>query len=614
MRATATLSDYIAVLREKGVREDSLEIDSKGTVVVSLPPALSEMPELPRLVDAGGDIELRGQIAKGGMGVIHLAHQKGMDREVAVKQARSDETGSKDPAALAAALLVEARVTGTLAHPNIVPIHTIGENDKGELLLVMKRIEGSSWSRKIENRRDQPGALEREIRVLAEVAQAAHFAHEKGVIHRDLKPDNVMIGLFDEVYVLDWGLALAVREPAPAGLRLADGKQPIAGTPSYMAPEMAVPFETLDRRTDVFLLGAILHELVTRTPPHKGKSIPELLYEAHRSETFEYDDDVPDELAVICRRAMARDPEDRFATALDFRLALDDFLAHASARELAELAEESVAALRGLSDDEKDDVHAQRAFAEARFGFKQALRAWPEPSAKAGMREAVTLMCERELRQGRADAAALLLEDAEVTDELRERVMTLREQKARRDDELESIARDADPLIGQRVRALLIAGLGTGWFLHQLGLRYALDKGWVASAEWALFLSNALAVLPLVAIPTLVVLKKKDSNAVDRNVYVLTCVAQAVSAMVFLSAERLGYTFETGLLFVQMVIALTAVAAGMQDRRIWRGLWGAIPGIALVALFPAQSIELNGVVVLVTFNLVAWSMRGERKR
>jgi serine/threonine-protein kinase len=615
MRATATLSDYIAALHDKGVDENALTVDSNGTVVVSLPPELQDIPALARLTQAGGDIELLQPIAKGGMGVIHLARQKGMGREVAVKQAHADETGSRDPTELAAELLVEARVTGSLEHPNIVPIYTIGEDDDGNLLLVMKRIEGRSWSTLMRNRRGQPGAREAEIRVLLEVAQATHFAHEKGVIHRDLKPDNVMIGLFDEVYVLDWGIALATRTPAPAGLRVADGKQPIAGTPSYMAPEMSVPFEKLDRRTDVFLLGSILHEIVTGAPPYKGvKRIPELLYQAHRCETFEYDDAVPDELVAICRRAMARDPNDRYATANDLRLALEDFLQHASARELAALAHESLDALRSLSDEDGDDIAAQRAFAEARFGFKQALRAWPAPSAKDGMREAVTLMCDRELRRGRADAAALLLEDTDVTGELRERVNKLREEKARRDSELESLARDVDPLIGQRGRAWLIFGLGVVWFFHQLGLRVALDRGWVESAERFLFLSNGAAVLPLVGIGTAVVVVQRQTNALNRKVYIVTCAGQLMSALTFLLAMRVGFDYAAALVFVHMIITLCVVAAGLLDRRILYGLWGAIPGMIFVPFFPGRALELNGFWAFVTFSLVAWAMNTRAAR
>jgi serine/threonine-protein kinase len=608
MQQTATLTDFVAVLRKAGIDESALKLDHRGTMVASLPPSLERMPALTPLTQPGGDIELLAPIGRGGMGVVHLARQRGVSREVAVKQARGGEDGSKRSEALAAELLVEARVTGNLEHPNIIPIYTVGEGEGGELLLVMKRVEGAPWSRQISERRDEPGALEREVRVLIEVAQAAHFAHEKGVIHRDLKPDNVMIGGLDEVYVLDWGLALATKTPAPAGLRVADGTQPIAGTPSYMAPEMAIPFEPLDRRTDVYLLGAILHEIVTGAAPHKGKSIPELLFDAHRAEPPSYDDDVPAELAAICARAMAREPADRFATAHDLRLALEDFLQHASARELAALAEERLASLLALSDDESDDVAAQRAFAEARFGFKQALRAWPDASVEAGMRDAVTCMVERELRRGRADAAALLLEDADVDDGVRARVTLARDARSKRDEELESIARDADITLGARARSLIIFALGVGWLVHQLVLSQAVQRGMVESVELFLALSNGFAVLPLLAVAGGVIFRGGKTNAIDRKFYVLTCTSQAVSALVFVIAWLAPFSYAYGLAIVHMTGTLGIVAGGVLDKRVMRGLIGAVPGIPLIALFPAYALELNGVLMFVTFTFIAKAM------
>ena len=196
-----------------------------------------------------------------------------------------------------ARLLKEARLTGALEHPHIIPVHIIARTAEGEPLLVMKRIEGISWRHFIEAPDERADAfagetaLEKLLEVLMQVAKAVHYAHTRGVVHRDLKPENVMIGRFGEVYLLDWGIAV----------RLDEGEvreEQVAGTPGYLAPEMAGgASHPITPRTDVYLLGAVLHELLTGEPPHQAPTMQAALFKAWRSQPAVYGPDIPADLA-----------------------------------------------------------------------------------------------------------------------------------------------------------------------------------------------------------------------------------------------------------------------------------------------------------------------------
>ncbi|MFN7700504.1 MAG: serine/threonine-protein kinase, partial [Deltaproteobacteria bacterium] len=180
-----------------------------------------------------------GVLGVGGMGVVKLGQQRSLERAVALKSLKD---GLESPSARLK-LLREAWITGKLEHPNIVPVHDLGVDERGEPRIVLKRIEGASWSSlltdrdEVRRRFDSEDLLEWNLRVLLEVARALHFAHARGIVHRDLKPENVMIGSFGEVYLVDWGLAVALEDDGTSRLPLARDATELAGTPSYMAPE-----------------------------------------------------------------------------------------------------------------------------------------------------------------------------------------------------------------------------------------------------------------------------------------------------------------------------------------------------------------------------------------
>jgi serine/threonine protein kinase len=273
-------------------------------------------------------LDMERTIGEGGMGIVRLATQRSLGRKVAVKTLRPDVKSE----AATLRLLREAWVTGTLEHPNIVPVYDLGLGEDGSPIIVLKRIEGVEWGAVMHDaavaseRYGAADLLEHNLRILIQLCNAVSLAHARGVLHRDLKPENVMIGSFGEVYLVDWGIAVSLR-PDPLGrLPLAAEQSEMAGTPCYMAPEMLGALGALTERTDVYLLGAILHEILTKKPPHNG-SFKQIVGSILMS-SFTYDADAPRELAEIAQRAMRRPPEDRFASTEELRLRLEWYLRH----------------------------------------------------------------------------------------------------------------------------------------------------------------------------------------------------------------------------------------------------------------------------------------------
>ncbi len=419
---------------------------------------------LPRLdQDAvAQDLVLGETLGKGGMGVVRLAEQRAIGRRVAVKQLQPDRRGD---AHLALYLLREAWVTGALEHPNVIPIHGVGVDEHGSPLIVMKRVEGRAWSSFIHSA-DDPRELRWHLKILVQVCGAVDFAASRGIVHRDLKPDNVMIGSFGEVYVLDWGIAVSLGDDHGGRVPLARESEGICGTPGYMAPEMVTgEGALLTARTDVYLLGAILHELLTKQRRHLGTNVQTTLLAALESRPAAYAAHLPAELTAIAQRATERDPDLRFPTAGALRAAIEQFLEHESSRELVGQAELRLEAWEAMDDARPSSgasdraVEVQRYFGEARFALQQALRAWPdnEPAAH-GLERALRLKFAHDLARDDFESAAVVLEelgDVALTSQLDE----LRARMERRRAELGGLrelqaGRDLD--VGRRTRAFLV--------------------------------------------------------------------------------------------------------------------------------------------------------------
>ncbi len=416
------------------------------------------------------DIVVRKLLGAGGMGMVHLGYQRSLDRDVAIK--RVLDPGAM-PAAVAA-LLSEATTSGRLEHPNIVPVHSLGMDDRGSPVLVMKRVEGFAWRELIRDAQhphwtalggSAGDRLVRHLEILSSVCNALHFAHSRGVVHRDVKPDNVMIGEFGEVYVLDWGVALR------RDLIAADALPQTVGTPVYMAPEMVAgdPRE-VDERTDVYLLGSTLHEVLVGTCRHDAPDLHAALTSALLSETFSYDASVPAELAQLCNDSMHVEPSRRPATAEAFRRRIDDFLRHRGSLALSRAADDvlsravSIASTDGLVPDTSNRADVGRQLTEARFGYVQALREWPEnAAARSGLQRCIEAMIEREFEQRSPIAVrSLLAELPERRPEIERRLEQLEAEIAfarERDEQLRRQAIEQDSSVSLRSRMLVLVGI-----------------------------------------------------------------------------------------------------------------------------------------------------------
>ncbi len=413
-------------------------------------------------------LEEEATLGQGGMGVVRLATQVTLGRKVAVKRLAPGRAGPDD----VEALLSEAWLSGSLEHPNIVPVHELGLDAEGLPVLVMKRIEGLSWASLLRDpdalaaHAPSRAPLEAHLRIFIAVCNALHYAHARGVVHRDVKPDNVMVGAFGEVYLVDWGIASA---PGPA--------RQLAGTPVYMAPEMlGGEHAIISALTDVYLLGAVLCELLTGRAPHDA-STPERLVESVLASSPVLPDDAPMELAALARLCMSADPTQRPASALAVRLALEDFLAHLGSLELTTQAEARLADLQSLFVTPAPD--ARRVFdlfSECRFGFQQALRGWPHNvRARHGLQVAVRAMVRFELAAGSARSAQSLLSELTSPDAAlgAEVAQALAAEQARRDEltRLEALEKSLDPRTGNALRMLTALGVGVLWIIAPIAGR-----------------------------------------------------------------------------------------------------------------------------------------------
>jgi serine/threonine-protein kinase len=422
------------------------------------------------------------RLGEGAMGEVLLVQDSRIGRDVALKKLQPGATVSSGAQAR---LEREARVQGQLEHPAIVPVYDIGTAPDGSLYFTMKRVRGRSLASVLrrlaagDDATRQRFTRRRLLSAFSQVCLAAHFAHEHGVVHRDIKPANIMFGDYGEVYLLDWGEA-KLRAGEPALANVPDAPRPhfpgatlqgdIIGTPGYMSPEQAQASTVVDRRADVFALGAVLFEILTLerlipTGPVAEQIARTIAGVDARPSVRTPKADVPPELEAICVAATRRDPEDRLATTRAIHDAVEAFL------------------------DGDRDLQMRRALAESHSA-----------SARAAYESSVDPRAEgASATEKRADALrevgkALAL-DSTNRDALRTLVRLLAEPPRQIPREVDD-ARKVSLLRQMRAGALLAAVAYFAAFVHSVALVFLHVRDWtVVTGGIAMALAAVAACL-----------------------------------------------------------------------------------------------------------------------
>jgi eukaryotic-like serine/threonine-protein kinase len=295
----------------------SLPLQREGERPKTDPLQASQLPQYEqRYIDMG-------ELGRGGVGEIRRVYDSLMQRLVALKVLQERWA---DNANTIHRFSTEASLTARLQHPGIVPVHEIGKLPDGRIYFTMPIIRGDTLSARLkglyEQDRVNPGKLRQLIDAFYQACQTIAFVHAEGVVHKDIKPSNIMIGEHGESYVMDWGLAKLLPD-------MDDGQtQMEGGTPAYIAPELLQNADFSDYQVDVYALGATLYKILCGSHPYQGKSPiaiihkilkgpPKPLWEWRRGGLR-----IPADLIPICEKAMARNPEERFPTALELSKAL----------------------------------------------------------------------------------------------------------------------------------------------------------------------------------------------------------------------------------------------------------------------------------------------------
>ena len=367
------------------------------------------------------------KVAEGGMSNIYLGEQRTLNRRVAIKENKSRKKGHSE------VLLHESLITARLEHPNIMPIYDIFQDDD-QYQVVLKWLEGFTLSEKLDEWREYEMEVDYSIPVLLKVCDALAYAHDKGILHRDIKSENIMIGDHGAIYLLDWGIALDVNDKSTS-------PNMVVGTLSYMAPEMLSddPLNTVSEQSDVFLLGATLHEIITGEKRHNSPVPTKVIQQVMECEPKEYEEEYQ-LLGAICNKACHKDPKKRYKSVRHFAHALQGALDVWKQRFLLDQGLAMLEELQAIDKGEfvpDTNAHIFQLYMQTRAAFGGYMLLDSNSAiANEGLREAGIIMMRHCIAEKELTSAKWMFESiSNVPEELQQALQDLEQAIERQAEE-----------------------------------------------------------------------------------------------------------------------------------------------------------------------------------